>query len=1487
MANWTSIDELRQIFIKKYTESMLSTELEKACSEEYELMMGYNGRQILELLQNVDDACSENNNRESVVHIKFQDNILEVGNTGTKFNSETIERLCLGRSSNKSSSNIGNKGTGFRSLLNDAEWIEIHSGEYSIRFSEKYTNQLFKKYIDSSSNEKNDLIINQLNSWKKDYKLCFPIMNCPESIEKIKSEFDTLIRVKIKDDNDKKNTSIENQLSQPFYKSILFLPNITKIVIDTSDGKRIYEKNTKNNIDYYDVTIKENESSENYYVFKKNVTINNGKCAELIIAYPLNELYDFSKEKVYCYFPIRIFQTPIHALIHAPFLTNSSRDDILNDSEQCNCLIFKEVLTFVKEVAEKLKMLRCADPIKFVTPVGSFNKLWDSQAFGLRNEYKNMLCDAKIISTVNDSYISINDHPKLLKNDYPNEFKGEGFEKLVKKYDICVFNFIEEMCKDKNISYYFNEKDLVSAIESHRDYLSIESAVNIVLWWSKYYKKSDYFPEILKDNNNYWIGKNKKVFLPTNDDKSFLDKTLSWVNLCILRQEYAKEFIVNIKNNDKDNWERIEEKYNAERTNDKRLLDAYSDSFLAISFTEQSSSRVIVAEIANQINKPEEAKQFINWFFNNYKDKITEDSELSKLRFKLLDREGDLQDSKKLYFGREYGNDLSDKLFENSDYYAICSIEKLYDGDEKEAFVEFMKTCGVLEYPLCEKISINSLELEEQKEFKSFVKSKYNYNFNINYLETYSIKNFKSLLSKLSTKEVVKLICEDYSLSNIMLSNLKYSTAQQQINWSKSYFNSNEYILYVLNNSEWIEIDGKKYSPKSILKYGKLKNKIDNLYGIQEKELISILNEDIVRKYNLDFKNDFSDFTDIEIYNILKKVPVFDRTGEISRRIYTSIIKNKANSSPNYETSDLLLYAQDGEFHLNKELVYMDKNCPTILPNSKKIDIPISQSTETIEKWFGVKKFITNLEMDSCKPINENDFPDFFVEMKDIKVCVLSILDDTDNYINKTKRVKIIPCVEIVVKNTDTGEFFSINNYSFIKKDGKYYIKIPSKNLDDLRSNHDYAMSIIEIFKEAVSPQIPSDLAELLISKNQLEKEYKIKEKYGIDMWSNSYNNLFEASFISKKICEFFRDNGLTPDLVNNLEKIDFSSDLSDDEFKLLFECLMSIKKDIKDLNDLNETINIDASSYIRRYCIEYLNSMRAIYKNKCFYYLRNNLCEQKNFLSMLNGFNSYDFSDANICNSVNYNPKEILETKYPLLKNVEEDNIDIDKIYNEHYDTCVNTVEINKEEFDYYIENNIQEKSLLYFDDYKNVIDKVKKLKSTVENKQTNNSDKDNYETTTINTELIPTSKTNADRHFKGEMSKKETEEVTNNREKSGKTAEEIAYKELKKEYNDLIWISKYSNNQADKNNLPPNGIVCDMWRYSADGNLYFEIKSAIDEFEMSINEYESMKSNQNNYYVVLVNRETKEISLHKFDEIDPLKEASKYCFKFKQVKK
>lgn len=53
--SWNTIDELCNIFIRKYQDSEFSNELEKTRTEEYELVWDYNGRQIFELFQKSDD----------------------------------------------------------------------------------------------------------------------------------------------------------------------------------------------------------------------------------------------------------------------------------------------------------------------------------------------------------------------------------------------------------------------------------------------------------------------------------------------------------------------------------------------------------------------------------------------------------------------------------------------------------------------------------------------------------------------------------------------------------------------------------------------------------------------------------------------------------------------------------------------------------------------------------------------------------------------------------------------------------------------------------------------------------------------------------------------------------------------------------------------------------------------------------------------------------------------------------------------------------------------------------------------------------------------------------------------------------------------------------------------------------------------------------------------------------------------------------------
>lgn len=1479
MANWKTIDELCEIFINKYEESKLGSELEKACSEEYELMRDYNGRQILELLQNVDDAYGEKkttNSEEVAVKISFKNNILEVGNTGTTFSAETIERLCLGRASDKSSKNIGNKGTGFRSLLNDAEWIEIYSGSFSIRFSQKYAHEIFQQSL-----KKSPLIQEQKVNWKKDYPFCFPIMNCPEKISPRDSNFDTLIRVKIKEDNNSKDASIEKQLNQPFYKSLLFLPNITKIRIETNGNVSQFEKF----VDGDEVLIEESQTaySEEYYVYEKNVQIGN-KNANLIISVPKAVNYDFSNEKLYCYFPIRNFQTPIHALIHAPFITNDSRDDIPNDNEQINKQIFKEIILFIKQISEKLSTENTTTlAIQTVIPFED-NKLWKTDFFNLEEEYIKVIGEAKILPTVNGEFISLIDKPIIYENDYPTEFIGSEFINLLVKLDQNIISFIKKVCSYiKHIDFSYTPDELIKKINIICSEWNIDTQIKIFIWWSKYYKNYQAIPCLLKDSANELISKKSDVYLPTDDGISVLPNSLSWVNLSVLHKDYVNELIIQLKSNNAEEWQCIKEEYKATNTGDKRILAAFSRQSFAIDFIEQSSSDLIIRSINNQIDNFEKSKSFINWFFSKYNKSLKEDSELSQIPFNLPNQNHEIKSIRELYLGADYGNLISEKLFSNTKFTPLITMNELFEGTETQSFISFLRKCGILIYPQI----FNDSTLIKNREFSSYVHQTFLPNMNINYLTSKNIQNFNILIETLNTQEIKEWLSNDEKLRTLLFSQERCSHAQQQSNWSPSCFPSNAYIKFILNNTPWIELEGEKYAPNKIIKYGKLKNKIPGFYGISEQELIKYIGTDITSIFNLDFNESFGSLEEKEIEAVINHLPTFDK-GEISRKVYLDIIKYKKNLSPsnNYSPIGFNLLAMDGLFHPNSELQYADRKIPYFDENKKRfIAIQTKQSIETIRKWLGVERYKSDLKLQSYQSLCETKT--FDSEFNDIKISILSIIDQNKNNVDKVKRLKIIPCSEIVAIDIEQeNREIILEDYFFVENENTFYLKIPSTDasISQIRIDDRFSSAILDIFKQTLTLDLDQNLVALLVSKNSPSKKQKIEEDYGIDQWNNSYELLFNRNYLNQQILKFFKNKNLDEDLLSQVFNIDFSTLLTEREFSILISSLQKVSSDINELNDTIEALNFDITEYWVKQYEKLKNSKFDIYKACLFNSLKDKDSNQKSeFLKKLEDYRNRTINKSSLENSIYFDLNKKLRTDFPVIL-IQPIESNIDEKYTENVNKLVTEFNITYDDFDYIIQNHDDLKSRLYFE----ISDELKELISKDIDNTTNIKSKEVHvpqETKTEKTKLVDltTKKSHLESKDKVEKSSKDYEHHNKHNEQAGKTAEEIAYNELRKTYPKLIWHSKNSKIPADRNN-PPSNVVCDMWNRGEE-NLYFEIKSAVDEFQMSIEEYNSMKENQDTYEVVLVNRENGSISRHKFCELDKFKRINEYLFQFKQI--
>ena len=142
----------------------------------------YNGRQILELLQNADDAQS----KEVQIELNTNKQLLIISNVGEPFSKEGFESLMLAHNSSKRNKKIyiGNKGLGFRSILNWADKIDVVSNGCRVSFSPEIVTESVEKDLAEKYNEIKELKI------KKQFDpsaFTYPILALPTIQENLQS----------------------------------------------------------------------------------------------------------------------------------------------------------------------------------------------------------------------------------------------------------------------------------------------------------------------------------------------------------------------------------------------------------------------------------------------------------------------------------------------------------------------------------------------------------------------------------------------------------------------------------------------------------------------------------------------------------------------------------------------------------------------------------------------------------------------------------------------------------------------------------------------------------------------------------------------------------------------------------------------------------------------------------------------------------------------------------------------------------------------------------------------------------------------------------------------------------------------------------------------------------------------------------------------------------------------------------------------------
>lgn len=805
--------EAKEMFLKT-SDRLFLERVEK----DYKLAKQYSGREILELLQNIDDAYYSDCGSNCVASFELEDNCLTVSNYGKPFTLDTLKRLCQGSVSSKEGKYIGCKGIGFRSVLNWSDKIEIYSGDkdyIAVQFSSEYAKD---KYGEIKDNVHIQSQVKELE--KKHIDSSFPIFKAPKPIDPIDKKYDTVIKIYIKDDI---RSKIQDSIESFDKYSLLFLPNIQKIIFKDNEQETTYSKK----IDGDTVTIKSNENAgESFYYFEDNSqtieeSINGTSNMRMAVAIP-TEATD-KDYNLYTFFPILNIKSPFKALLHATFSLNANRNNFesSNEDDKINRAVFLKLLEFyISKVVSLELMERRLQLLKPNNYVRYYSFPDDLARLTCEKDYLDLCKKEKVFYSINGKYLIANgdeNSPVIINDDIPDIIKQsrDNFSRLVVVNKV---NNTEKIFAEELITNAVKAEDyLFDAINSCFQDWEPKDRISVFKWWNanRYAK----LPNLIKDSKGNFISDSKTA--------CFLSGSITdlpeWANINIVNCDDEKELLSQYD-------QEIAAYKQKNKSNDvgKRILPRLIESSL-INLQEQSSKQVMISPVNNSVGSDNEnAKEYIKWLWEIWKqEEKFDDTIKNNVKFVVPTADSTVKNADETYIGESfYGNKLGEQLFSQLSFEMVFTPNFIKE-EEKGKFIRFLSDIGVSKYPKISSIKIENISMD----YINHIKTKHAFECGpaINHWNVKVMYNSKivDILKNVDTKTILQWILSDKQLkTQIVLDEepeKSYAEYKPRIpgkthcdRWNNGW-NLPSYIRYIFSIKQWVELKGKRYAPSQLM----------------------------------------------------------------------------------------------------------------------------------------------------------------------------------------------------------------------------------------------------------------------------------------------------------------------------------------------------------------------------------------------------------------------------------------------------------------------------------------------------------------------------------------------------------------------------------------------------------------------------------------------------------------------------------------------
>lgn len=1292
---------------------------------------GYHGREIFELLQNADDAYQNSINngivpeKDLVVNIRYINNILTISNTGTLFSEAGIKSIVQGNNSPKSTGYIGNKGTGFRSILNWSNKIKIFSGYYKIEFSQEQANLLFEEIKEEKQIQK------QL---QKNKNLYIPILSAPKFIENSEKDYynETIIEIFIEPNKIFDDYNVEKQINDIDLKILLFLPNVSTINIETARDIISYQRekmemelNNKRNIENFNdqislISLKKiingSQLYEEYEVFERNIKKfyeenDSKKDIHLTIAVPYNS-QAFS-DHLYSYFPLLDTASPFSCVMHATYDLSDQRNT-LNKSEINKLIIleqFKHLVDISNYYLVENDNIRA---LKVLTPTNINSQYYwkfnvGFSVFNVEDDYLSLLKDVKFFRNVNGELLSLNDNPKLIDDKVPDFIKGNQFNHLVKPFEDENLNiFIKMLSLKYSVDLTINEEDLKIGINNLTESLTAEEQVECFDWWATHYHNS--LPNLLKKQDGSWINYGDECYFL---DGAFGDMQLpKWVKVPAISMEYQPLLYAKARQNEKV----IKLIRNGDTDPISRIISK-NKIYPQVTFNYRDKSNIIPT-INSSVDNYEKSLEFVKWLYDNYKSEFewtppTKSDNPTRYLFPTNDKTTYYADQ--LFFSSTYGNDLSKKMFEET-FKEFVSFDAFnLDESEKENFISFISKFGIRFYPKIEKMKIKILEKSYEENLKKDIFSSQRQWMGMStWISSLSceflfINNIEHILSILTMYEVVEWLYKDNNLLSALKNKYYLSDREYEIkyqgNSQHSYRPYNgkirNYLLTVFNTSKWIEINDVRYSPKEVILelYNKNNKKFGNLVPILTRETLLKISQKLDISYELlvdllktfEFCEKVTDLSSNDFYKLLLLIPNEQNRNqsiEMSKSIYSIIERSDFNRI--YEDSDNKkkffrigkVLTKKQEYHIASE-VYL----PSIkIVNRSKyliLDKGPRTNNEKFVEIFGCQDFKEEFKIIKnsiiIHPANPA-FQEYYLEFKKYA----SAYGSKNSNIEKVISSLSITLVSQIEVNIETNSSIIADNYCEVRDSEKnWFIFIVDNTYDIIRLSE----SIENIFTNiANTPGFDAGkIGELFRTKDSTTREFLIEKEFGT-------LSVIDGKTFSEELEENFKQTvfKLNPNFdIENID-IDFNNFYDYESIEKIINIFK--KLNIKSINTFMQNgfcYDFEFTTYYKQKMDVFINNEKRNYRNYIYNLAIKDEQMQHNFLKLCDEFEEFSIKNR-IVEIIDI--EEIMKAKFGDWS-MNGEYLDSEEEYKKNY-TLLNPNDVFQDE----IGNNYIVREMIYF---------------------------------------------------------------------------------------------------------------------------------------------------------------------------------------------